>query len=330
MRDYQLNNMHLPSEDLFELKHLSQVKPNCCDERKNNNLRPLLKMSQIINQCLAPIQRGTMINFKKVSTFLSVIAGGALALTTSPAQAFNFTSGFSLGSCSGLAGPFYSGPYNQQISNFTTPSCTTGDGFTLTASGGPLQGKIVNNVTGVGITNGPNDPVPGEVNTGEELNLILPGTGGVLESLGLSFLYRPGVFSDKVYEVAAAVSDTNLTGTLRITSPTTALWNVAGLGIVDQIVNAVSGSNPNGGGWYNITNPFGNSSLSSLVLKPLPGSTTANPYNPTNEWLDSFENSDFSLVSAEVKSSSVPEPATIAGLALVGGLLAASRRRKVS
>lgn len=268
-------------------------------------------------------------NFKKVSAFLSVLAGGALTLSTSPAQAFNFTTGSSLGNCSALAGPFYSGPYNQQISNFTTPSCTTGDGFTLTASGGPLQGKIVNNVTGVGITNGPNDPVPGEVNTGEELNLILPGTGGVLQSLGLSFMYRPGVFEDRVYEVAAAVSNTNLTGTLRIISPTTALWNVAGLGIVDQIVNAVSGSNPDGGGWYNIANPFGNSSLTSLVLKPLAGSTTDNPYNPTNQWLDSYQNSDFSLVSAEARSS-VPEPGTLAGLALVGGLLAAARRRQVS
>ncbi len=268
-------------------------------------------------------------NCKKVSAFVSVIAGSALALSTSPAQAFNFTTGSNLGNCSALAGPFYSGLYNQQISNFTTPSCTTGDGFTLTATGGPLQGKIVNDVIGVGITKNANDPAPGEVNTGEELNLLLPGTGGILQSLGLSFMYRPGVFADRVYEVAAAVSDTNLTGTLRITSPTTALWNVAGLGIVDQIVNAVSGSNPDGGGWYNIVNPFGNSSLSSLVLKPIPGSTTADPYNPTNEWLNSFENSDFSLVSAEVKSSSIPEPGTLAGLALVGGLLAASRRRQV-
>ncbi len=269
-------------------------------------------------------------NCKKVAAFLSVIAGGAVALSTSSAQAFNFTTGSSLGSCSALAGPFYVGSYHQQISNFTTPSCTTGDGFTLTATGGLLQGKFVNDVTGVGITNGLNDPSLGEINIGEELKLILPGTGGVLQSIGLSFLYRPGVFSDRVYEVAAGVSEANVTGTLRITSPNTALWNVAGLGIVDQIVNAVSGSNPDGGGWYNITNPFGNTSLSSLVLKPLPGSITANAYNPTNQWLDSFENSDFSLVSAEVESSSVPEPGTLAGLALIGGLLAASRRRKVS
>jgi len=266
-------------------------------------------------------------NFNKVSAYLSVIAGGVLALSTAPAQAFNFTTGSSLGSCSGLAGPFYSGPSNQQISNFTTGSCTTADGFTLSANVGSLQGKIVNGVTGVGITSGPNDPVVGEINTGEELNLMLPKTG-VLQSLGLSFLYRPGVFSDRVYEVAAAVSNTNLTGSLRITSPTTALWNVPGLGILNQIVNAVSGSNPDGGGWYDIANPFGNSSLSSLGLKPLPGSTVDNAYNPTDEWLNSFQNSDFSLVSAELKSSSVPEPGTLAGLALVGGLLAASRRRK--
>ena len=272
-------------------------------------------------------------NFNKVSACLSVMAGGVLALSTAPAQAFNFTTGSSLGNCSALAGPFYSGASGQQISNFTTGSCTTADGFTLSANVGSLQSQIVNGVTGVGITSGSNDPVLAEINTGEELNLILPRTG-VLQSLGLSFLYRPGVFSDRVYEVAAAVSDTNLTGTLRITSPTTAFWNVPGLGILDQVVNAVSGSNPDGGGWYDIANPFGNSSLSSLVLKPLPGSTTDNPYNPTNEWLNSFQNSDFSLVSAEVKSSSVPEsvpePGTLTGLALVGGLLAAFRRRKTT
>ena len=322
--------MHSPKKDLFELKELAEIQLHYSGERINQISVSLLKMSQVMNRCLDRFHREILMNFNKASAFASVIAGSALALSTAPAYAFNFTTGSSLGTCSALSGPFYTGPFDQQLSNATAGSCTTGDGFTLTASGGVLQGKLVGDTTAVGVTR-PNDPSPAETNDTEAVTLTLPGTGSILKSLDFAFVYRPGVFGDEVYEVAAGITNTDLTGSLRITSPTTALWNVPELGILDQIVNAVSASNPDSGGLYRIDNPFGSSVLSSVVLKPLPGSTSAGSYIPTSQGLNSFINSDFSLGGAEATSaSSVPEPATLAGLGLIGGLLVTSRRRKTS
>jgi len=245
--------------------------------------------------------------------FLPLTAAGFLALAISPAQAFNFTTGPLGGTCANLP----SFPPLLSPGDPGTTSCTTGDGFTISTNDGYLQTKTVNGVTGVGISGGSKDVVPAEINYPELLDLDLPSPG-VLASLDLGFLYQPGVFGDEVYEVAAATPDGGMKGTLTVTGDTTAIWSLG-----STVVN-LSASTNDGGGWYSVENPFGNKVITGLKLKQLPGVdqngnviTTLPRNNPAN--------SDFALVGAK----KAPEPTTFAGLALVGAVLMASRRRRV-
>ncbi|MFB2979443.1 PEP-CTERM sorting domain-containing protein [Microseira sp. BLCC-F43] len=240
-------------------------------------------------------------NFKQASAFIGLLATSAIALSTAPAQAFNFASG--------------------NLSGCTTggTSCTTNDGFNITATGGTLQSKTVNNVTGLGVTG---QGVDGEINLGESINLLLPGGSGILKSLDLGFMYQPGVFGDEVWE-RATVTAGGLMGYLTVQNNTTALWEVAGLGI-SQTLTALSNSTQSGGGLYSILNPFGNNVVSSVNLTPYTYSTSEVPGIGTD-----YRNSDFSLIGAQAERA-VPEPTTLAGLGIVAGLLATSRRRKAN
>lgn len=238
--------------------------------------------------------------FKYTSAFAGIIASSVLAIATTPAQAFNFTSGTNLGSCSTLL----------------TASCKTDDGFTLKAGGSRdkkdvLEAKTINGVTGVGVSNGGNDVVTAEINHGEYIDLSLEAPKS-LKSLDFSFLYpRNGIFNDLVYEVAAVAPNlANVFGTLTLRDNNSAVWSWDGKG---QTVNS---SNP-GGGLYSVLNPFGDTLISQLRL-------TAPSQPGVDEY--SAQNNDYALAGAEVKD--VPEPATIAGLGLVAGALVTSRRRR--
>jgi PEP-CTERM motif len=248
-------------------------------------------------------------NFKNVSSLVGLVAGSALSLSAAPAFAasFDFSTGTNLGSCAPLASPL-----SGQLSTATLPSCTTSSGFTLEGSPRNLQGKKVNRVTGVGVAQG---AVAGEIDNSESIKMDLPGLGTLAE-VGLSFLYRPGEQADVVYEVAKLVTNTGLQGILTITGNTTATWSFAGGSVVN-----LSPSNNSGGGFYKILNPFGNNTFSSVKFSTIPYAGVSNNY----------QNTDYSLVFAKSGSATaVPEPATLAGLAMVGGLVAASRRRKAS
>jgi len=242
--------------------------------------------------------------------FLPLTAAGVLALATSPAQAFNLTTDPTTvgGTCQNTLLPV---PGTGQI------SCTTGDGFTISTTDGYLATKTLNRVTGVGISGGSHDVVPAEVNNGELLKLALLSPG-VLGSLDFSFLYHgttsdPGAFSDRVFEVLAATPDGGMQGTLRVTGDNTAVWSFPGA--IGSTVVTKSDSTITGGGWYSVLNPFGNNPISYLTMTAVP-----QPGVPAN----SPANSDFALVGAE----KTPEPTTFAGLALVGAVLIASRRRR--
>jgi hypothetical protein len=254
-----------------------------------------------------------MMNYKKSFAFIGLITSSALALSSNPAQAFNFNTSTDLGSCSALAGPFTSSGLS---STTIKPNCKTGDGFTITPNpeGKELQGKRVNGVIGVGVSGKKpvRDVVAGEINYGESIVLTLPNPGDVLKNIGLSFLYRPGVFADTVWEAARITTNTGLKGILTVTGKDTASWTFAG-----GLVTNLSPSKGNGGGYYDITNPFGNAKFDFLTLTPV-------TYNSVAQ--NSNANSDFALTHAIAKS--VPEPTTLAGLGLVGGLLLATRRRK--
>ncbi|MGI8504610.1 MAG: PEP-CTERM sorting domain-containing protein [Hassallia sp.] len=259
-----------------------------------------------------------MMNYKKSLTFIGLITT-SVALSSNPAQAFNFNTSTDLGSCSALAGPFTSSGLS---STTIKPNCKTDDGFTITPNpeGKELQGKKVNGVIGVGVSgNKPvRDVVGGEINYGESIVLTLPNPRDVLKNIGLSFLYRPGVFADTVWEAARITTNTGLEGILTVTGKDTASWTFAGGSVTN-----FSHSKGNGGGYYNIANPFGNAKFDFLTLTPV---TYDSSYDSSVVAKTSNANSDFALTHAAAKS--VPEPTTLAGLGLVGGLLLATRRRK--
>lgn len=253
-----------------------------------------------------------MMNYKKSFAFIGLITSSALALSSNPAQAFNFNTSTDLGSCSALAGPFTSSGLS---STTIKPNCKTADGFTITPNpeGKELQGKKVNDVIGVGVSGKKpvRDVVGGEINYGESIKLTLPNPGDVLKSIGLSFLYRPGVFADTVWEAARITTNTGLEGILTVTGKDTASWSLGGT------VTNLSPSKGNGGGYYDIANPFANARFDFLTLTPVTYNSVAH---------NSSANSDFALTHAT--ATAVPEPTAIAGLGLVGGLLLATRRRK--
>lgn len=261
-------------------------------------------------------------NFKQAVAFVGLVAGSTLALATAPAYAFDLNSGSNAGTCAPLRTNYYTGAYGQVLSNATLPSCTTNDTFTLTANQGNLQGKTVGGVKGVGITTDASDPLKdtlGEIDNVEELSLT-HATGGIFDYIDLSFLYQPGVYADEVFEVAQIVANDGTTGLLKVTGNSTAQWVVGG---VVQAVTALSNSVEGAGGSYRIANPFGNKFLTGVTLKAVQQTAPDGSFVPAN-----YKNADYSLVGAQLKS--VPEPTTLAGLSLVGGLLMASRRRKAS
>ncbi|MBW4449363.1 MAG: PEP-CTERM sorting domain-containing protein [Spirirestis rafaelensis WJT71-NPBG6] len=257
-----------------------------------------------------------MMNYKKSLAFIGLLTSSALALSSNPAQAFNFNTSTDLGSCSALASPFTSSGLS---STTIKPNCKTADGFTITPNpeGKELQGKKVNGIIGVGVSGKKpvRDVVGGEIDYGESIVLTLPNPKDVLESIGLSFLYRPGVFADKVWEAARITTNTGLKGILTVTGQTSATWSFPDGGLVTNL----SPSKGNGGGYYDITNPFGNAKFDFLTLTPF-----------TYDLVDqkSSANSDFALAHATAVAKAVPEPTAIAGLGLVGGLLLTTRRRK--
>ena len=256
-----------------------------------------------------------MMNYKKSLAFIGLLTSSALALSSNPAQAFNFNTSTDLGSCSALASPFTSSGLS---STTIKPNCKTADGFTITPNpeGKELQGKKVNGIIGVGVSGKKpvRDVVGGEIDYGESIVLTLPNPKDVLESIGLSFLYRPGVFADKVWEAARITTNTGLKGILTVTGQTSATWSFLG-----GLVTNLSPSKGNGGGYYDIANPFGNAKFDFLTLTPF-----------TYDLVDqkSNANSDFALAHATAVAKAVPEPTAIAGLAIVGGLLLTTRRRK--
>lgn len=246
-----------------------------------------------------------------LSTGIGLIATGAIALASTPAQAFNFTTGSSLGACGVLVDNMVVPDFTAQLDDTVgVTSCKTADGFTLSTQDGYLQGKQVDDPSdprGVGISGSRNDLVKGEINKGELLSAILDKASKIA-SIDLSFLYLPPVYGDIVHEIAVITAG-GTEGQLKVTSQNSATWSLGGL------VTNLDLSKKGEGGAYSIANPFGDTLISALQF-------TVPPVG------NSFKYSDYSLVAIE--KASVPEPATLLGLAAVGGLMAASRRNKKS
>lgn len=195
-------------------------------------------------------------------------------------------------------------------------TCTVKGFFTLTATSGKIS-VGGNPEIGIGVDNGQpaNVRLPYEIEPGEELSVGFD-KAAVLKSLQLNKLYPNGhdgqnlpAYGDKVYEAAIVTDkDGTYTGTLTVTGNTSAVWSFAGGG---QVFNRAA-SVVSKGGRYEIVNPFAGERILGFSLKPVD--------NPN---VGGKGDSDFALYSASV---SVPEPATVLGLGVVG-LLAAARRR---
>ncbi|MDY6783903.1 MAG: PEP-CTERM sorting domain-containing protein [Cyanobacteriota bacterium] len=266
-------------------------------------------------------EKKSIMKLQSLSTCIGLIASSAaIAFSAEPARAFNFTDGANLGSCDVLVDDTTTPLFKAFIDDTLIKSCTTDDGFTLTASepgDGFLQGKMVDKdgiVKGVGITVPGEGPVPAEIQNGELLTATLDKASAI-DFIDLSFLYRPGVFGDKVFEVAQIMTDTGLIGSLTITGETSAVWSLGG------VVTNLDPSKEVEGGYYRIDNPFGDILVSSLKFT----APTMDKRPPTD--------SDYALVGigkAPTPPVITPEPATILGLGIVGGLIVASRRKKSS
>ncbi|MDY7015274.1 MAG: PEP-CTERM sorting domain-containing protein, partial [Cyanobacteriota bacterium] len=253
-----------------------------------------------------------------------LIATSAIALSAESARAFDFNAvgGTGLGSCAPLVDdvtvPLFKA-FIDETDDIST--CTTEDGFTLNVDqpgDGFLQGKKVGDVTGVGISVPEPGPVPGEIQHGEILDVTLDEASKI-GSIDLGFLYLPPVFIDKVFEVAeitAKIDGNDVTGTLTVTGEDTAVWSLG------AIVQNLALSKEVEGGSYSILDPFGEDLVSSLIF-------TA----PDVPGIDAPRDSDYALVGiakADEDDEIIPEPATLLGLGVVGGLMAVSRRKKSS
>jgi PEP-CTERM motif len=245
-----------------------------------------------------------MTQLTRLSVLAGVLSTGAIAFTSTSAQAASFTAQDAVAqNCVG-----------QQ-------SCLVNNFFTLSANPAKnrqLTQKTVGGVLGIGVAQDAkklsSDSSQGEIDLGEVLKVDFK-KAGILESLQLSFLYQPGIYYDQVFEAALVTANgvLNKIGTLKVTGNSTAIWSLPGGSVVN-----VSPSLTNGGGSYSILNPFGKTEIAGFSLTPVKVKD-ANGNYPTGS-----KNSDFALSAAAVH---VPEPTTLAGLGVVG-LLAASRRRK--
>lgn len=236
--------------------------------------------------------------FKSASIGASLVAGGVLALSAGSAQAATLTAAdvVAAGTCVGQV------------------SCSV-NGFNLSVnqpSGSRMTQKTVGGVLGIGISrdgsSGPGsaDQSEGEIDLGEVLGVSF-NAEKTLASLDLSFLYRPGVYADQVYEVAKITAG-NLVGTLTVTGSTSAVWSLGGT------VQNLSPSSNGKGGSYRIFNPFGDAQISGFTLTPVDASPN----------VSSFRDSDFTLSRVEA----VPEPGTIAALAFAAASGLGLRRRR--
>lgn len=247
-------------------------------------------------------------NIKSNLLTASFIAGSALAFSAGSAQAFSFQTPSDLGDCA--------------IANLPTDSCMTDDWFNISAgldgddSANPvLVNKTVNGVTGIGVTHdgnegGSNEGVPGEVDAGEFIYLEAKDDDNIFKYIELAFLYQPGVFGDGVFEIAQLETDLGI-GTLEVINDTQAEYTFNGN---TTIVDAISDSTQQGGGYYRILNPFGNEVVTKVKFTAAgaPG--------------DTHDGHDYALVAA--KGHKIPEPATLGALGVVAGALAATRRGK--
>ena len=257
-------------------------------------------------------------NLKHTSVCTGVIAGSILIFSHAPTHAASFTA------------------QNAVDAGCVTQTTCKVEGFTLTAKKNgvadpQITQKTVGGVLGLGVAADASpagiqkDQSQGEIDIDETLSVAFASVQK-LTSLDLSFLYRPGVYSDAVYEMATATPlGSSLKGLLTITGEKTATWTFDG--ITSAAVN-LSPSSEGSGGSYRILNPFGDLATTGLSLIPQLNTIPGGSKVP-----EGYPNSDFALSRVETASvAAIPESSAVAVILGFGAIvpLGLRRRRRVN
>jgi hypothetical protein len=204
-------------------------------------------------------------------------------------------------------------------SSYTEAITPLGNSVTFETSKRTFQKKTLGGSTGVGVSGGRTND---EIDTDETITGTFTKAVS-LTGFSLSVLFDGPEYGDwnEIAQVTAHLSaGGSLVGTLRATGATSATWLVGGVSFLGSFVSSLgNGAIDGGSGAWDVLNPFGNASISSLEFTAITGACGSG--NCTNQ-------SDYALRSIDV-AAPIPEPETYALLS--AGLLAVAfmaRRRR--